>query len=104
MHRRIGIPRITARIHELNAMAKSELAKMPHVTLYTPQSRELSSGIVCFDVAGKTAFEVVETLQKRDRILASTTPYRTPYARIAFGIYNTEAEVERTVKAIRALA
>jgi selenocysteine lyase/cysteine desulfurase len=43
-------------------------------------------------------------LQKRDRILASTTPYRTPYARIAFGIYNTEAEVERTVKAIRALA
>ena len=104
MHRRIGIPRITDRIHELNGMAKAELARMPHVTLYTPQSRELSSGIVCFDVAGKTAFEVVETLQKRDRILASTTPYKTPYARIAFGIYNTEVEVERTVKAIRALA
>jgi isopenicillin-N epimerase len=101
MHRRIGIPRITDRIHSLNEQLKTELAKMPHVTLHTPLARDLSSGIVCFDVKGKTPFEVVEILQRRDRILASTTPYRTPCARIAFGIYNTEGEVERAVGAIR---
>lgn len=104
MHRRIGPPRITERIHTLNEQMKSELAKMPHVTLYTPRTRELSSGIVCFDVKGKTPFEVVETLQKRDRILASTTPYRNPYARVAFGIYNNESEIMKAARAIRALA
>jgi selenocysteine lyase/cysteine desulfurase len=104
MHRRIGIPRITDRIHTLNEQLKTELAKMPHVTLHTPLARDLSSGIICFEVQGKTPAQVVETLHHRDKILASTTPYRTPYARVAFGIYNTEAEVEKTVKAIRALA
>jgi len=104
MHRRIGSARITDRIHTLNEQFKSELAKMPHVTLYTPRTRDLSSGIVCFDVKGKTPFQVVEILQQRDRILASTTPYANPYARIAFGIYNNEGEVERAVRAVRALA
>ncbi len=104
MHRRIGVARITDRIHTLNEQMKAELAKMPHVTLYTPRTRELSSGIVCFDVKGKSAGEVVETLQKRDRILASTTPYARPYARVAFGIYNNEAEVERTALAVKAMS
>lgn len=104
MHRRIGPARITDRIHTLNEQFKSELAKMPHVTLYTPRARELSSGIVCFDVKGKTPFQVVEILHQRDRILASTTPYRTPYARVAFGIYNNEEEVAKVARAVRALA
>lgn len=103
-HRTIGTAKITGRVHSLNEMAKNELAKMPHVILYTPRSRELSSGIICFDVKGKTQNEVVQVLHDRDRILASTTPYKVSYARIAFGIANNEAEVEKAVKAIAALA
>jgi isopenicillin-N epimerase len=102
-HRRIGSPRITERIHSLNEMAKNEMAKMPNVVLYTPRSRELSSGIVCFDVKGKTQAETVRTLLDRHKILASTSPYRVSYARIAFGIQNSEDEVERTMRAIRAI-
>ena len=103
-HRSIGSAKITDRIHSLNQMAKSELAKMPHVVLYTPRSRELSSGIICFDVKGKQQSEVVKILHDRDHILASTTPYKVSYARVAFGIANNEAEVEKAVKAIKALA
>ena len=102
-HRRIGSQRITERIHHLNAMMKEELAKMPHVVLYTPRSEELSAGIICFDVKGKTQVQVVNQLIEKDRILASTTPYKVSYARVAFGIQNNEAEVEKTVRAIAAL-
>ncbi len=103
-HHRIGPARVTERIHSLNEMAKNELAAMPHVTLYTPRSRDLSSGIICFDVKGTPHDRVVRTLLERDKILASTTPYKVSYARIAFGLYNNESDVEKTLRAIRALA
>lgn len=103
-HRAIGPQRITERIHELNAQMREGLAKMPHVTLYTPRSKELSSGMVCFDVKGMTPQQVVQRLAERNRILASTTPYAVPYARVAFGIQNTPEEVEKTLAAIRSMA
>ena len=103
-HRQVGYRRVTDRIHELNGAMKEGLARMPHVTLYTPRARELSSGIVCFDVKGKTQNEVVEHLLKKHRIVASTTPYRISYARVAFGLPNTMHEVEKALAAIRAMA
>lgn len=102
-HHAIGPARVTARIHELNAQVKEGLAKMPKVKLYTPRAEDLSSGIVCFDIEGLTQNEVVRKLHER-KILASTTPYRVSYARVAFGVQNTPAEVERTLREIRALA
>ena len=103
-HRQIGHQRISDRIHELNGQMKEGLAKMPHVVLYTPRARELSSGIVCFDIKGMTQNQVVARLLERHRILASTTPYRTSYARVALGIQNTSEEVDKTLAAIRTLA
>jgi selenocysteine lyase/cysteine desulfurase len=46
-HQAIGKPRVTQRIHDLNDHLKQGLAKMQHVTLRTPLSRDLSAGIVC---------------------------------------------------------
>ncbi|HUP44163.1 MAG TPA: aminotransferase class V-fold PLP-dependent enzyme [Thermoanaerobaculia bacterium] len=103
-HRRVGSARITNRIHELNTQFKEGLATMPHVVLYTPRSRELSAGIVCFDVKGMPQSQVVQRLLERHRIVASTTPYRDSYARVAFGIQNTPREVEKTLAAVRTLA
>jgi hypothetical protein len=40
----------------------------------------------------------------RKKILASTTPYGVPFARVACGIMNTPKEVETTLAAIRGLA
>lgn len=101
-HLDIGKARVQERIHSLNTMAKEALAVLPHVRLYTPRSSALSAGIICFDVDGHTPTEVVDHLRKQG-IIASTTPYRESYARIAPSLINTEDEVERTVKAIAAL-
>lgn len=101
-HQEIGPARVTERIHALNEQVKEGLAKIPKVTLYTPRSRALSSGIVCFDVEGLTQRQVVGGLREK-KIVASTTPYAESYARIAFGLANTLKEVETALAAIRTL-
>jgi selenocysteine lyase/cysteine desulfurase len=99
-HEKIGPARITKRIHELNQQMLDGLRAMPHVTVYTPAQSELNAGMVCFDVKGLKARETVGRLLTK-RILASTTPYGVPFARVAFGIMNTPAEVEVTLRAVR---
>jgi selenocysteine lyase/cysteine desulfurase len=101
-HQNIGPARITARIHELNAQMKEGLARMPNVQLYTPRDENLSAGIVCFDVKGMKPEEVVKRLFEQ-RIVASTTPYRISYARVACSIANTPPEVDSVLRAIRHL-
>jgi isopenicillin-N epimerase len=101
-HEKIGPARITRRIHQLNEQMREGLSKMPHVMTYTPASSELSAGMVCFDVKGLKAKDTVARLLMK-RILASTTPYGQPFARVACGIMNTPNEVELTLRAIRAL-
>jgi selenocysteine lyase/cysteine desulfurase len=101
-HEKIGPARITQRIHALNGQMREGLSKMPHVVIYTPAASELNAGMVCFDVKGLKAEETVARLLAR-RIIASTTPYRVPFARVSCGIMNTPAEVETTLRAVRAL-
>ena len=101
-HLRIGKDRVHNRIHSFARHMKEELARMPHVTLYTPMSDELSSGIVCFDVDGMKQKDVVAALREK-KILASTTPYRQSYARLTPGLLNSEDEVETTLRAVRGL-
>jgi isopenicillin-N epimerase len=102
-HRRIGKRRVAARIHALNRRFKEGLATMPHVTVYTPHSPDISAGIVCFDVRGLSPDTVVARLRGR-RIIATVTPYSPSYARVAPGLLNTPREIDRALAAIRALA
>jgi selenocysteine lyase/cysteine desulfurase len=102
-HLQIGKKRIMDRIHELNTFCKDGLAQMKHVTLYTPRSTKLSSGLVCFDVQGMKPEEVVAKLLQK-KIIASVTPYGVAYARLAPSLLNNEAEIETTLRAIRDLA
>jgi isopenicillin-N epimerase len=99
-HQNIGPARITARIHELNGQMKEGLARMPNIQLYTPRDQNLSAGIVCFDVKGMKPEQVAKRLLDQ-RIVASTTPYRVSYARVACSVVNTPQEVETTLRAIR---
>lgn len=101
-HEKIGPARITERIHSLNAQMREGLSKMPHVVVYTPAQSELNAGMVCFDVKGLKAEQTVARLLSKN-ILASTTPYRAPLARVACGIMNTPGEVESTLRAVRAM-
>lgn len=102
-HQTLGKSRVTKRIHELNDQLKDGLKTMPHVTLHTPLSQQLSAGIVCFEIAGFSPDQVVAKLRRR-RIVASVTPYATQYARVAPGLLNTPAEIETVLKEIRTLA
>jgi selenocysteine lyase/cysteine desulfurase len=103
MHASLGKARIAARIHQLNTQLKEGLQGMPHVTLATPMSSELSAGIVCFDVNGMSAEKVVAALAGKD-IIASRTPYRRQYARLCPGLLTLNADIERTLAAVRSLA
>lgn len=102
-HQTMGKARVTARIHDLNDQLKQGLAAMRHVTLHTPTSRELSAGIVCFEVAGMSPSRVVTELRERG-IVASVTPYTTQYARMAPGVLNSPAEIETVLKEVHALS
>jgi isopenicillin-N epimerase len=99
-HEEIGKARVAERIHALNSQLKEGLAGMRHVTLYTPRSPDLSSGITCFDVQGLSPSQVVARLRDR-RIIASTTPYSPSYARFTPGLLNTPEEVDRALAAVR---
>lgn len=102
-HERIGRGNIQARIRSLCWRLKQGLRDMPHVTLHTPMDPTLSAGIVSFEVAGISPAAVIDRLRAR-RIIASTTPYSPPYARLTPGIYNTPADIDAALAAIRTLA
>lgn len=101
-HQAIGKARVTQRIYELNQQMKQGLAKMPHVTLHTPMSQDLSSGMVCFEVAGMPPRQVIERLRHR-KIIGSVTPYATQYARLAPSLLTSTEEIEQTLKEILTL-
>jgi len=101
-HQAIGKTRVTQRIHELNQQLKQGLAAMPHVTLHTPMSQDLSAGIVCFEVAGMPPDQAVKRLRERG-IIGSVTPYAVQYVRLAPGLLNQPGEIDTVLKEIRIL-
>ncbi len=101
-HQLIGKARVTQRIYELNQQMKQGLARMPHVTLHTPISQDLSSGIVCFSVNGMQPGQVIERLRNK-RIIGSVTPYATQYARVAPSLLISSDDIEQTLREIQKL-
>jgi selenocysteine lyase/cysteine desulfurase len=101
-HQTIGKARVTQRIYELNQQMKQSLFEMPHVTLHTPMSQDLSAGIVCFDVAGMTPRQVVERLRQK-KIIGSVTPYAAQFARLAPSLLTSSEDIERTLQEVRKL-
>jgi selenocysteine lyase/cysteine desulfurase len=103
LHLQLGKANVQQRIHQLNEQTKQGLAKMPHVTLYTPAGSTLSSGLTCFDVKGINAASVVEKMHQKG-IIMSNTPYRVSYARFAPSLLNNEQEIELALAEINAMA
>jgi selenocysteine lyase/cysteine desulfurase len=82
LHLQLGKANVQQRIHQLNQQTKQGLAKKSHVSVYTPASSSLSSGLSGFDVKGMKAATVVDKMYKKG-IIMSSTPYRLSYARFA---------------------
>ena len=71
--------------------------------IHTPMSAGLSAGLVAFDVEGLQPAEVVRRLLARN-IIASTSPYAVPCARLAPSLVNTPEEVDRAVQAVHEIS
>jgi isopenicillin-N epimerase len=102
-HDAIGKNRVQARTRLLSGQLKQGLAAMPHVTLHTPRSEELSAGIVCFEVAKMSAWAAADRLRERG-IIATVTPYAVRYARLTPSIRNSPEEIEAALRVVRDLA
>lgn len=102
-HQEIGKSRVAERTHELNRQLKEGLASMSRVSLYTPRRDELSAGIVCFAIDGRSSEEVVHRLRAQS-IVTTTTPYATSYPRLTPSMINTPEEIDKTLRAISELA
>jgi selenocysteine lyase/cysteine desulfurase len=102
-HQTIGRSRVAQRIREMNDQLKSGLAKIAGVTVHTPKDPALSAGISCFEIQGVAVDDVVKRLLER-KIIASGSPYRTSYPRLAPSLVNTPEEVETALRAVRTIA
>lgn len=102
MHRKMGRARVAARVNELNTRIKAGLAGMRGVTLHTPRDPALSAGINCFEVKGLEPPEVVAKLLER-KVVASTSPYGVSYARLCGALVNDEADIDRSLQAVKDL-
>jgi selenocysteine lyase/cysteine desulfurase len=102
LHERIGRDRIAERIAIQATQLKEGLAKIPSVRLITPDDPALSAGIVCCDIDGMDPATARVMLQESG-VVASVTPYETPYLRFGPSIVTTPAEMDRVVDAVRRL-
>ncbi|MBS0367160.1 MAG: aminotransferase class V-fold PLP-dependent enzyme [Proteobacteria bacterium] len=99
-HARIGRERAAARIAALNTQCKEGLARIPGVRVLTPMATSLSAGIICFEVRGQTAEQTVRGLLGR-KVIASSSPYKVSYARLAPSLVNDEREIDAAIRAVR---
>jgi selenocysteine lyase/cysteine desulfurase len=98
----IGRAAIEQRIHALNTRLKQGLAELPKLRLHTPLDPTLSCGINCFEIEGHEPGAIVQALLQK-RIIASTSPYRVSYARLAPSLLNDERQVDEALQAVAAL-
>ncbi|MBE2320487.1 aminotransferase class V-fold PLP-dependent enzyme [Solirubrobacter sp. CPCC 204708] len=98
----LGRAHVAERTHGLAERLKDGLARLSHVRLVTPRSREVSSGIVCFDVAGMRPDQVVDRLGRR-RIRASVTPYAEQHVRLGTSLHVDAKDVDAAVSAVKSL-
>ncbi|MFD9891416.1 aminotransferase class V-fold PLP-dependent enzyme [Amycolatopsis sp. NPDC059027] len=99
-HQRIGRSAIAARIRELNTRLRHELAGTPGIRLLTPTDPAMASGLVCFQIPGRTAATVVAALATHG-IKAATSPYEEETIRMGAGIINNHDEIEHAVATLR---
>ena len=97
----------TGQIHALGmsraAHLREALRKVSGVTVHSPSGPETSTAIVAFSVEGKPGGEVTAALRARG-IVQRATALKFSGVRIAPAFFNTDAEVEKVVAAVREIA
>lgn len=101
-HQDIGRAAVAERVSTQATRLKEGLADVDGVTVVTPASPELSSGIVCATVDGRDPVDVMRGLRD-EGFVTSVTPYGERYNRFGPGIVTTPEEVDALVDAIAGL-
>jgi selenocysteine lyase/cysteine desulfurase len=102
-HRDIGRDKVAAKTRELATRMKEGLANIRGVRVKTPTEEPLSAGLVCCDVSGRPAREIVDRLLEEHKVVASVTPYAIEYLRFGPSIANQETDVDRALEAVAAV-
>lgn len=112
----IGIEAVKAHERTLVAQFLARASEIPGIVLYGPRDPALQCGVVSFNIAGATPSEVGLILDESFGIMARTGLHCAPSAhhtlgtfpagtvRFGFGWFNTAAEVEVAVEALREMA
>lgn len=99
----IGKAAIQRRVRELTRRLKDGLRANPRIQLRTPDSDELSSGIVCFDVDGLAPKAVCDRLLDA-QIIATVSAWDAAdgrdHVRLSVSILNNEDEIQRVLDAL----
>lgn len=98
---RIGRAAVVQRTVEQATMLKEGLTGSG-VTVVTPLDPEVSAGIVCLDLPGRSPGSSVLALREQG-IVASATPYATSYLRLGPSIVTDPDEVDAAVEAVSGL-
>jgi isopenicillin-N epimerase len=102
MQNDIGRAVIERRVRQLAQRFASELVKIDGVSLWTNPDAATSAGIVVFKPAAADPRRLVSTLYEKERIACAAAGGATrPGVRFSPHFYNTMAEIDRTVAAVR---
>jgi len=111
-----GIQNIRKRESELTAYLLDRLREIDAIQIYGPQSPEKQVGVVSINMADYQPEEVGYVLDAVHGIMVRTGLHCSPWGhrtigtidrgtlRISLGYFNTEAEIDDTVKALRQIA
>ena len=96
----VGWEWIFARIAQITEYAHAALKRLPGVKLVTPPGPQ--AGLVTFNLAGYDPARVVLKLSE-ENIVVRYLPEPYYSLRISTGFYNTEAEIDRLIEALRSI-
>ena len=101
----VGIKHVEARMRALAQSALRQLAELPGVKLKTSVTPELSAGVIKFEVTKMEPKAAYDLLWKRHGIaIAQTGSGDAKGLRFSPHIYNSMAEIERAVAAVREIS
>jgi selenocysteine lyase/cysteine desulfurase len=101
----LGPDRIEARMRQLSAQLKQGLMSIPNLRMKTNLEPELSAGVVKFQLTNRDTRQSYDRLWAESRLaMANTLAGDAEGLRLSPHVYNSAADIERAVAAVRAVA
>jgi len=101
----VGPDRIEGRVRELASTLKQGLAKVQGVHVKTNMQPELSAGVVKFQIVNRNTKELYDRIWERHQIAMAITPGGDAEGlRLSPHVYNSEADLQRAIEAVKEAA